>query len=969
MKRRHPIIHTLGTLCAVAFIAQPAISKEAPTTATKPTVVTATAKQASHVWPQDISDIKPDTSVIYGKLENGMKYIIMPNKQPPGRVSMRLHIAAGSLMEREDQRGVAHFLEHMVFNGSKHFPDSSKLIPKMQRLGIAFGAHANAYTSFDETVYMMDLPNNHEDTLKLGFDVMRDFADGAFLRKEEIDKERGVILSEKTTRDSVGLRLMKKQFNALMPEGRIAKRFPIGLDKVIKSAPRKVFTDFYHQYYTPDRITFILVGDLDPKEAEKRIQENFKTMKNPETPGKDPSIAPIPKGQGFQTLILSDKEVARTSLELTTLKPFEFKADTKANRSKEAPLLIANAIMGRRFSRLAKKEGATITDGGAFKQSLFKRVTMGGISVTPKNHNWKAALPTLEQEFRKATTYGFTAQEVEEIKAFLLNAYEESVKAKPSRKTNNLASSLARTLQDDEVFSSPEEDLAILRESLKSITPESCHEAFKKFWDTKDITLVLTTNAKVNDGDATLKKLYEKSQSTKVSPPVKKEVIPFAYTQFGKPGTITKTTPIKDLDFTQIQFANGVKCNFKKTDFKKNSISMIARIGGGELTMPKNKPGLSLFASSVFDAGGLGKHSSDDLISLLAGHSVDLSFSVSDDAFTFIGETTPKDLELQLQLLCAYLTDPGFRPEAERQFKAQLPAIYSRMKHSEAGAQSKLSAFLHGNDPRFVFPTEKQANALTMNDVKQWVLPALKNDVLEFSIGGDINPDVLLPILSRTIGALPQRATKKDDYADARIIKNLPKPPQDKRYTFDSRIPTGSAMVVWKGIGLDNKTVGDVRRLGILKAILSNRMREKIREELGEAYSPYAYVDASDTYKNLGYITAVSPGKPEQAKKVSKLIVQIADKLAKEGATEDELKRAVAPRLTILAKTLRQNSYWVDTVMAESQEEPYRLDWARSREQDYKNIKVSEINQLAKKYLGAKNAFRIEIIPTQKEKK
>jgi len=291
------------------------------------------------------------------------------------------------------------------------------------------------------------------------------------------------------------------------------------------------------------------------------------------------------------------------------------------------------------------------------------------------------------------------------------------------------------------------------------------------------------------------------------------------------------------------------------------------------------------------------------------------------------------------------------------------------MKHSEAGPQSKLSAFLHGNDPRFVFPTEKQANALTMNDVKQWVLPALKNDVLEFSIGGDINPDVLLPILSRTIGALPQRATKKDDYADARIIKNLPKPPQDKRYTFDSRIPTGSAMVVWKGIGLNNKTVGDVRRLGILKAILSNRMREKIREELGEAYSPYAYVDASDTYTNLGYITAVSPGKPEQAKKVSKLIVQIADKLAKEGATEDELKRAVAPRLTMLAKTLRQNSYWVDTVMAESQEEPYRLDWARSREQDYKNIKVSEINQLAKKYFGAKNAFRIEIIPTQKEKK
>ena len=167
-------------------------------------------------WAQEASDIKPDAKVTYGTLPNGMRYVLMPNQDPPGRVSMRLHIAAGSLMEREDQRGVAHFLEHMLFNGSKNFPDASELIPKMQRLGIAFGAHANAYTSFDETVYMLDLPNNEADTLKLGFDVMRDFGDGAFLRDEEIEKERGVILSEKTSRDSVQMRLMEKQFNACL---------------------------------------------------------------------------------------------------------------------------------------------------------------------------------------------------------------------------------------------------------------------------------------------------------------------------------------------------------------------------------------------------------------------------------------------------------------------------------------------------------------------------------------------------------------------------------------------------------------------------------------------------------------------------------------------------------------------------------------------------------------------------------
>ncbi|HCC20155.1 MAG TPA: peptidase M16, partial [Verrucomicrobiales bacterium] len=215
------------------------------------------AKTTPATWAHEISDIQPDANVRYGKLANGMKYIIMQNAEPPGRVSMRLHIAAGSLMERDDQRGVAHFLEHMVFNGSKNFPDSTKLIPQMQRLGIAFGAHANAYTSFDETVYMLDLPNNKADTLKLGFDVMRDFGDGAFLRKEEIDKERGVILAEKTSRDSVQMRLMEQQFNALLPDALLVKRFPIGTEEIIKSAPRSAFTDFYSQYYIPSRMTFL----------------------------------------------------------------------------------------------------------------------------------------------------------------------------------------------------------------------------------------------------------------------------------------------------------------------------------------------------------------------------------------------------------------------------------------------------------------------------------------------------------------------------------------------------------------------------------------------------------------------------------------------------------------------------------------------------------------------------------------
>lgn len=951
MKVTYPCI---ASLSALLLLSSPAVSKE-ETKAAAP----------SKLWAQDTSDIPSDSKVIYGKLPNGMRYLLMPNKEPADRVSMRLHIAAGSLMEREDQRGVAHFLEHMVFNGSKHFPDSSQLIPKMQRLGIAFGAHANAYTSFDETVYMLDLPNSEADTLTLGFDVMRDFGDGAFLRDEEIDKERGVILSEKTSRDSVQMRLMEEQFKALLPDALLANRFPIGTVEIIKSAPRSAFTDFYSQYYIPSRMTFIYVGDFDAKEAEKRIIASFGSMKNPSNPGPNPNLGNVTQHEGLNLLVMGDKEVSSTDLTLLSLRSFQSKPDTKDARAEKLPIALANAILDRRFSILAKQENATISGGGAFKQELFDFVEMGGISVDAKNHDWKSAIPTIDQELRRAIKHGFTTSELTEAKANLINVYERAVKSTPSRKTPSLASSLAKHIHKNAVFSTPEDDLVILRENLKIVTADACHQAFKSFWNTDDLTLILTTNTKPQGEEATLEKLYIESQQTAVTAPVKKAAISFGYTDFGKEGTITKTQHIKDLDITQLHFDNGCTCNIKKTDFTKNSISLTTRVGAGKLTIPKDKPGLDTFASAVFGAGGLGKHSTDDLRSILAGRNANVGFSVGEDSFTLSGSTTPEDLELQLQLLCAYLTDPGLRPEAERLFKAQLPAIYSNMKHTAAGSQSEINAFLHGNDSRFVFPTQKQAESLTMDDVSQWVVPALKNEALELSIIGDLDEDVLIPILAKTIGALPKRADTKPDYSAERTLANIPNPPLEKRYPFESRIPTGSAMVVWKGPGLDSENIGTTRRMAILSSILSNRMREKIREELGEAYSPYAGFRSEETYKDIGHLLAVSPGKPEQAEKVGKIILEIGQKLADEGATEDELKRALAPRLGMLKKTLRENSYWLGTVMSQSQEQPYRLTWARERDADYAKITVDEINALAKKYLGTKNAYRFEIIPEE----
>ena len=224
--------------------------------------------ESTLTWAHTESDLPVDSKAHFGELENGLRYIIYPNQEPPGRVSIRLHIDAGSLLEEDDQRGIAHFLEHMLFDGSKNF-SSDELIPEMQRLGIAFGAHANAYTSFDETVYMLDLPNLEEDTLNLGFTVMRDFCDGALLKTDAIESERGVILSEKNSRDSVDYRLMQQQFRFLIPDHKAAYRFPIGIEETINTTPPERIRQFYKDYYDPRLSTFVVVGDIEVEAMEE----------------------------------------------------------------------------------------------------------------------------------------------------------------------------------------------------------------------------------------------------------------------------------------------------------------------------------------------------------------------------------------------------------------------------------------------------------------------------------------------------------------------------------------------------------------------------------------------------------------------------------------------------------------------------------------------------------------------------
>ncbi|MES2981801.1 MAG: insulinase family protein [Verrucomicrobiota bacterium] len=913
-------------------------------------------------WPAEKSDIPADPKAVFGTMDNGMRYIILPNSEPPQRLSMRLHVAAGSLMEQNDQQGVAHFLEHMVFNGTKNFENANQLIREMQSRGIAFGAGANAYTSFNETVYELDLPDLKSDNLDLTFKIMRDFADGALLSEKEIDEERGVILSEKGARDTVGYRIQKKQFESLLPESLIPKRFPIGEEEIIKNAKRERFADFYQRYYVPSNMTFVIVGDVDPGEIEERIKSTFGSMKSTESKGETPDIGKVTIPDGLVTHVFSDPELDSTDVSLLLVRPFEFIPDSKQSRAAKYPLDIAGAIIGRRFERLSKVENSPITAGEAGKFDLFNHLELGSISVTAADDRWQEATSVLEQEFRRALTHGFTEAELNEAKANLLNAYQEAVKRKDTRESESLAKSIISTIGDQTVFTTPEISLEIATEALNQITPESVHQAFVKFWKAPGHHLLLTTKSATPETEKELASLYQKSAGTEVAPPSARAITPFAYTNFGTAGEIEKTTTVDDLGITQITLSNNIRVNLKPTDFEQNRIRILARIGTGQLSQPADKPLLNAVATAVFGGGGLAKHSNDELAEILAGRNVSSSLSIAEDAFILSGSTTPDDQLLQLQFMVASITDPGYRPEGLWQFQKNIPVIFQNLKHTPAGPSQEMETWLYGSDSRYSIPTQTKLSNYTIEDVVNWLSPELHEGYIEISIVGDFDPEAITQDLLKTFGTLPPRDLKPSTQTVHKRSVKFPNPPQEKTFTYESKIPQALATGIWKTDGL-RKNTNEARRLNVLSDIFGDRLREEIREKLGASYSPNAGATGSDALEGFGYLIGQASGKPEDIPLLLNTMNTIASELAEKGAAQDELDRSLTPILSSLEKSNRDNSYWLSTVLSQSQSDPARLDLARERDEDYRSIKLTEINALAKKYFPASNLHKVSILP------
>ncbi|MGF1449527.1 MAG: M16 family metallopeptidase [Opitutales bacterium] len=929
-----------------------------------------TATTPSRLWAHEASDLSPDEGVQFGQLPNGFRYAILPNEEPVGRASLRLYVHAGSLMENEEQRGLAHFLEHMAFNGTRNFA-AGEMVEYFQRLGMAFGADTNAHTSFDETVYKLELPEITRPILDDSFLLLRDYADGMLLQEAEIESERGVILAEKRSRDSVEYRTFVSQWQYLFPQSRLPDRFPIGETEVIENATRQDFLDYYRSWYTPERMVLVAVGDFDTRLIRQYVEDAFGSLR-PNDRRIDLTYGIVDQPE-LGVHYHSEPEASATEVTLLHLSPYPDFPDTAAFRRQALTEELANYIVSRRLERLALEEDAPFKEGSAYRWSYLQFFRMSGLEISTQPDRWEKALSVAEQELRRALLYGFTQAEVDEARRTILSAYEQAVREAPSRKSRALADAIVRTVGRERVFTDPQTELEVAQAAMEAVTPQSALAAFRKLWAFQPVSdpnapvdlgrsILVAGNLELPDApEAQVKAAYVASRAAPVAAPEERAAIEFAYTDFGAPTEIIRDRTFDDVGVRQLTFGNHVHLNYKQTDFEAGVVHVAVRFGGGLLDADLNQPGLPRVAESVFVRGGLGAHDYSAVQSLLAGRTASVRFNVDEEAFQLRGATNPDDLQFQLQLLAAYLTDPAYRPEALSLAHKQFAEIYPKLERTVEGVVgNELETFLHSGDLRFGFPPSDVLLSRTLDEVSAWMAFALQEGWLEVSVVGDFDEAALLEAVGKTFGALPKREIARTDYTAASEVL-FPLGVNERQWTVDTVIDRAAAAVYWPTTDMDDISL--TRRLSILAGVFDDRLRVAIREQVGEGYSPYAVNRSSDTFDDFGYLVAFNLVDPEQAERVAGMIALIGAQLAADGVTEDELERVRTPLLKQLIEYQRNNNYWLSRVLADSQFRPRQLEWAATLQPEYASVTARELSEIARQYLRPDKALKVTVVP------
>lgn len=913
-----------------------------------------------------------DPELVHGILPNGFQYILKKNNIPKDRVYIHLDVFAGSMHENDDQQGIAHYLEHMLFNGSEHFKPGD-LVEYFHSIGMDFGADANAHTSFFNTVYDLALPDGSREQLDKAFLILQDYAQGALLLESEVDRERGVILAEKRERDSVGIRVFKKTLAFELPGSLINDRYPIGIESVLTKADRNLLKKYYDRWYQPNNMAIIIVGDIDVDMITGMIKDRFSKLNHRSSeqvaaPLDDKRIKWKPH-QGIKTFHLYEPEASATDIAIQTInfKPYGFQ--TEEVLKQEVLLHVANSILQNRISQMINSQQVSFTEASAYSGNYLHYIEANGIAATCQPQFWEQSLEEIDKILRQALKYGFSQKELKRVKSEYISSLEQAVDLSKSRKSDQIAKQILSKINNRKSLMSHTQKLEVLRPYIDKIDLSKVHKALVNAWDKQHRLITVTGNLdiKSKQPEADILNAFKTSLNQPVTRYAGVQSKSFPYLEPpARKGNIRKSyNDANDLGVTILEFDNNVRLQLKQTDFKPNSFMVKINFGQGKRSLSADKTKLLVLAEDIINESGLGGMSKDQLDEALSGKKINTQIQIKDNYFSIHGTANPADATILFQMMHHHLRDPGFSSQVLDRVKIQYKQHYeSQMRTPDGIMAIKGNKFLASGNQRFGLPEPDDLESVSLNDLQEWLVPLFQKSALEISIVGDFKKDEIIDLTSVYFGSLPERNLFPESYK--KVDEVLFPAGQNLDLEIETAIET--AMVRVAILTDDFWDIMQTRQLSVLSRVISERLRKVIREELGESYSPYVYNHPSTLYDGYGVMHIVVSVKPGNQELVVSKIENIIQDIHSNGVTEQETMFALNPIKTYL-KTLRQtNDYWLNSVMSNASNLPEKFEWARNILSGYNSISNKDLTRLSKKYLQFSNRAVITISPVQKKR-
>lgn len=945
--RRNPLILFL-------FLCSLALSACAPQAGR---IASASAHRTRPVWGFLDSDIAPEPQYHFGRLPNGMRYIVRRNANPKGTAMVRMEVAAGSLDEAPSERGWAHFVEHMAFNGSTHVPEG-EMIRLLERNGLAFGADTNAATSFETTTYMLDLPRTDAKLIDTALMLMRETASELTFSPAAVARERGVILAEMRDRNTWQMRNGMDQAKFLHPHALYPDRFPVGITDTVNAATAEGLKAFWQREYVPEHTTVIVIGDIDPAAVEAAIIAKFSDWRAaPARP--QPDAGPVDSKSHGRTEIYIDPALSER-VTASRHGPWIDGPDTMAQRRENLLRQIGYAIVNRRLLRIARQPDPPFRGAGFGTGDVFRSGRTTNLIVDTIDARWRRGLIAVAVEYRRALKYGFSAAEVAEQVANIRTGTQDAAAAADTRSNGALMGAVFDLLSNDIVPSSPAGVLARLEAFIPQITPEAVLAALKReAVPLNDPLLRFQGRKPPVGGEKAIRAAWNQGMHAPLTRGADVASAGFAYNDFGTPGKVVSDTREAGLGIREVRFANGVRLNLKHTDIDKDRVLVQLSVDGGDMLNTKDNP-LATQMVSTLPVGGLGKHSQDQLQSILAGHTVSTGIASTPETFVSSALTTPRDLELQLEVMAAFLTDPGYRPEGEIQYRLNINNFFAQKDATPGAALANaIGGILSDKDPRFTLQPVEDYRKLTFAKLKQDLSDRFAHGAIEIGVVGDIDEDKVIAMVGRTFGALPAR---EPDFRPYTAQRNRPFTHNHKLRIVRHTGPADQALLRLTWPTRDDSDPVEAMKLELLERVTRIELTETLREKLGKAYSPSAASSLSRFWKGYGIFGIAASVDVHDVPATRAAIADTVAALRAAPISDDVLQRARAPMIEAFDNGLKSNAGWL-TLVDRAQTEPEEIDRYLKAKDRLLAVTAADLQAEAQRYLDPGEEVEVLVLP------